>query len=144
MRPTPSAFMMNGPMWSLGGESALKSGTSLPTHFFCASLHQICGREASQGLPETSHDARLYITRRFIGHDHPQFGWAPRPEGSELSRRCISAPASVQEPHQIQFPLEVEPSSFNAAKPGNCWPVSRSRPFSSFATSDKEGLAGTV
>src|SRR5438477_4689144 len=28
----PSWFMMNGPMWSLGGESALKSGTSLPTH----------------------------------------------------------------------------------------------------------------
>jgi len=29
---------------------------------------------ASQGLPATSHDARLYMTRRFAGHDHAQLG----------------------------------------------------------------------
>ena len=65
---------MNGPMWSLGGESTLKSGTSLPTHFCCASFHQICLRSGSQGLPSRSQEARLYRTRRFAGHDHAQFG----------------------------------------------------------------------
>ena len=33
IRPTPSGFMMNGPMCSAGLESTLKSGTSFPTHF---------------------------------------------------------------------------------------------------------------
>jgi hypothetical protein len=65
---------MNGPIWSFGFESALKSGTSFPTHFCWPSFHHTCLREGSQGLPEESHDARLYITRRFIGQDHAQLG----------------------------------------------------------------------
>ncbi len=55
-------------------ESGLKSGTSFPTQLCAASFHQTCLRVGSQGLPEGSHDARLYKTRRFAGHDHAQFG----------------------------------------------------------------------
>src|SRR6185312_7909388 len=97
-RATPSGVMMKGPMCSVGLESALKSGTSLPTHFCAASFHQTCLRVGSQGLPLRSQEARLYITRRFIGHDQPQLGWMPSPDGSELSRRCVFEPASGQEP----------------------------------------------
>ena len=31
-------------------------------------------RSLSHGLPDGSHDARLYITRRLAGHDQAQFG----------------------------------------------------------------------
>src|SRR5437762_3220441 len=72
-RPTPSGFMINGPVWAFGFESGLKSGMSLPTQRPAVSLHQTCLRVGSQGLPDGSHDARLYITRRFAGHDHAQF-----------------------------------------------------------------------
>src|ERR1035441_7366185 len=60
MRPTPSAFMMNGPIWSFGGESTLKSGTSNPAQRCCSSSHQTCLRSGSQGWPARSQDARLY------------------------------------------------------------------------------------
>ena len=43
--------MMNGPMCSSGFESALKSGTSLPTHFCAVSFHHTCLRDGSYGLP---------------------------------------------------------------------------------------------
>ena len=44
------------------------------THLPDTSFHQICRRSGSHGRPETSHDARLYMTRRLAGHDHAQFG----------------------------------------------------------------------
>src|SRR5207253_9141025 len=97
-RPTPSGFMMNGPMWSLGLESGLKSGTSLPTQDCLASSHQTCRREGSHGLPSRLQEARLYMTRRFMGHDQAQFGYMPKPEGSSVPHRSIIAPASVEEP----------------------------------------------
>src|SRR6266576_150413 len=148
--------MMNGPMRVFGSESALKSGTSLPTHFCFASLHQTCLRSGSQGLPLRSHDARLYKTRRFIGHDHAQLGWMPRPDGSSGLRRCVRAPASVHEPQKSQLPDIVEPSSRKNAKPGSCWSAlivvlvfwsvtsPRALPFSSLATSARDGLYGFV
>ena len=74
---------------SAGFESVLKSGTSLPTHRPVASFHHTCGRSGSHGLPDRSHDARLYCTRRFAGHDHAQFGYTPRPDGSSVSRRAV-------------------------------------------------------
>src|SRR5580700_5201360 len=95
IRPTPSAFMMNGPMWSLGFESALKSGTSLPTHFCAVSFHQTWRRDVSHGLPSRSQEARLYSTRRLAGHDHAQFWCTPISEGSDGSRRAVRFPASV-------------------------------------------------
>src|SRR5580658_6202011 len=79
----------------------------------------------------------------------------PRPEGSSVPRRCIRAPASVQEPHQIQFPLEVDPSSRRKENPGNCWPAlivvlvassvtsEMARPFNSLASSANDGLLGS-
>src|ERR1700690_2590449 len=120
-RPTPSGFLMKGPMWSLGAESGLKSGTSWPSHFFWASFHQTWRRSGSHGLPLRSQEARLYSMRRFMGQAQPQFGYTPRPEGSSVPRRWLSEPASVQDPHQIQLPHDVEPSSRNQENPGNCW-----------------------
>src|SRR5205814_4305685 len=99
--------MMNGPMWFAGFESALKSGTSLPTHFCVASLHHTCRREASHGFPSRSNEARLYSTRRFAGHDHAQFWCTPIPDGSLASRRAVRYPASVKDPQYIQFTHEV-------------------------------------
>src|SRR6478609_5086722 len=96
--PNPSGFMMKGPMWSLGLESALKSGTSLPAHLPVVSLNQTCLRLGSHGLPCRLQEARLYITRRFMGHDQPQAGWIPRPDGSAGSRRWVLEPASGHEP----------------------------------------------
>src|SRR5271168_2374049 len=151
-RPTPSGFMMNGPIWSLGAESGLKSGTSTPAHFCVASFHHTCRRLVSQGLPSTAHDARLYSTRRFIGQDQAKLGKIPSPEGSSSPRLCISAPASVHEPQYSQLPLDVVPSSLSQANPGSCCPClicclvfgsSRSAsalPLISFATSLSEGL----
>src|SRR5215510_4514224 len=81
----------------------------------------------------------------------------PRPEGSELSRRCVLDPASGQEPQYNQLPQEVEPSSRSQANPGSCCPVFHSEgvcfssfrsasalPLISLATSAREGLAGLV
>ena len=49
------------------------SATSLPVHFWVASLQQTWRRVASQGFPSRSQEARLYITRRLAGQDQPQF-----------------------------------------------------------------------
>src|SRR5581483_3659461 len=148
--------MMKGPMCSDGGESGLKSGTSTPAQRCCASLHQTCGRSPSQGLPAASQDARLYSTRRLAGHDHPQFGNTPRPEGSSVPRRCIWGPASVQEPQYSQLPDAVDPSSRSQPKPGSCWPAlivcpsfgsvtsASAYPLISRATSLNDGLCGLV
>src|SRR5215472_18123778 len=156
-RATPSGVMMNGPMWSLELESALKSGTSFPTHLPVASLNQTCLRLGSHGLPSRLQEARLYITRRFIGHDQPQVGWIPNPEGSSGLRRCVLEPASGQEPQYSQLPQAVVPSSRSQAKPGNCCPAFHSEgvcfsslrsasalPLISLATSANEGLLGLV
>src|SRR5260370_37952634 len=98
--------MMKGPMWSLGLESALKSGTRLPTHFPAASFHQICLRAESHGLPLTSQEARLYITRRFIGHDQAQFGEITMPERSAVPRRLLLVPESGQLAQYRPLPQE--------------------------------------
>src|SRR2546430_16726956 len=75
------------------------------------------------GLPLGSQEARLYITRRFAGHDQPQFRVWPMPVGSELSRRAIRLPAGAQAPPEIQQPLSVLPSSRSSAKPPRCSPA---------------------
>ena len=119
------------------------------------SFHQTCLRVGSQGLPSRSQEARLYRTRRFAGHDHPQFWWIPRPDGSSGLRRCVAEPASGQEPQYSQLPQDVVPSSFSQAKPGSCCPVFQSvgvclsswrsasaLPLISLATSVSEGLFG--
>jgi len=61
--------MMNGPMWSDGLESALKSGTSFPTQRPAASFHQICRRSGSHGLPAGSHEdfAPLLLLSQVLG-----------------------------------------------------------------------------
>src|SRR6476469_10600003 len=81
----------------------------------------------------------------------------PRPEGSELSRRCEFEPASGHDPQYNQLPLDVVPSSFNHAKPGSCCPAfqsvgvclsscrsARALPLISLATSASDGLLGVV
>src|SRR5206468_6207730 len=95
-RPTPSEFMMNGFMPSAGAESALKSGTSAPAHL--TPSQPISLRFGSHGLPDGSHEARLYWMRRLAGHEKAQPVVLPNPLGSELSRRAIILPFSVQQP----------------------------------------------
>src|SRR6476646_8049921 len=115
-RATPSGFMMNGPMPLAGSSSSLKSGTSAP--FQPTSL-----RAGFHGLPLGSHDARLYITRRFAGHDHAQFRVWPMPVGSELSRRAMLLTVGLQLPANSQQPQAVLPSSRSSAKPAICSPA---------------------
>src|SRR5207247_9517744 len=95
-RATPSEFMMNGFMPSAGAASSLMSGTSAPTHW--VPFHSISLRFGSHGLPEGSHEARLYWMRRLAGHEKAQPVVLPNPRGSELSRRAIILPFSVQQP----------------------------------------------
>src|SRR5690349_1190877 len=101
--------MMNGFIGSPGGTSILKSGTSFPPHFL--PFQEMSFRFGSHGLPLGSTEARLYMTRRFAGHEKAQFGVVPRPLGSLGSRRAIWLPFSVQHPAHSQLPLAVEPSS---------------------------------
>src|SRR3989442_3045179 len=68
-RPTPSEFMMNGFMPSAGAESALKSGTSAPAHL--TPSQPISLRFGSHGLPDGSHDARLYCMPQLVS---PPYG----------------------------------------------------------------------
>ena len=103
-----------------GGSSTLKSGMSAPVH--ALPFHAISLRVGSNGLPLTSHEARLYRMRRFAGHAHAQFSVWPMPVGSELSRRPIWLPACVHAPQKIQQPLAVLPSSRNCAKLASCSP----------------------
>ena len=86
--------MMNAPN-SPGLESGLMSGTS-PTHL--SPFHLIPAREGSQGLPSLSAEARLYMTRRFAGHEKAQLWNMPRPSGSAGERRWVLFPASVNAP----------------------------------------------
>src|ERR1700716_4365402 len=110
------------------------------------------------GLPLGSQDARLYITRRFAGHDQPQPRVCPIPVGSELSRRAIRLPAGPQAPQEIQHPLSVLPSSRSSANPASCSPALRvtwvgvfgsvrslsARPVYSLASSSGVGLFGAA
>src|SRR5579862_6115235 len=78
----------------------------------------------------------------------------PKPEGSSVPRRCICAPASVQDPQYSQLPEVVLPSSRRKAKPGSCCPAlivvfvagsvtsATALPLISFATSESDGFVG--
>ncbi len=78
---------------------------------FAVPFHAISLRFGSHGLPARSQEARLYRMRRLAGQANAQLSVCPRPNGSELSRRAIRLPFSVQRPQKIQQPHEVEPSS---------------------------------
>ena len=145
--------MINAPAPELGDNVPVKSATSLPSQF--VPFHLINTRFGSHGLPFSSAEARLYNTRRFIGHAHAQPAWIPLPDGSLGSRRAIRLPCSVQEPQNIQIPDEVEPSAFNCEKPLNSWPFFRmtlpllsvksanARPLHSLASSSADGPSGS-
>ena len=47
-------------------ESVIREMTRLATAHGAVNL--------SQGFPDGSHEARLYMTRRLAGHENPQFG----------------------------------------------------------------------
>src|SRR2546427_1421993 len=100
--------MMKGFMPSAGAESALKSGTSAPAHL--TPSQPISLRFGSHGLPDGSHEARLYWMRRLDGHAEAQLSVLPHPPGSELSRRAMRVPFSDQAPAKIQQPQAVFPS----------------------------------
>src|SRR5262245_10344433 len=100
---------MNGPTPSAGAASGLMSGTSTPAHFWPFQAMSL--RLESQGLPEASHDARLYRIRRLAGHANAHPRVLPRPLGSELSRRAIMLPLLLHAPEKIQQPHAVVPSS---------------------------------
>src|SRR5579875_2353381 len=108
--PLPSAFMMNGespaiaaiPLASLSGRYpgslvASKSGTSGPAHFFASASHHIYFLRSDQGLPSASADARLYIMRRFSGHEYPHSGLVGTP-GVRLRERDRFTPSSGKTP----------------------------------------------
>src|SRR5436309_5813795 len=68
-----------------GGLVVAKSGTSRPTHFFCASSHHTHFLRSLHGRPFKSAEARLYMIRRLAGHAYPQPSCAPGvPGGSDL------------------------------------------------------------
>ena len=68
-----------------GGLVAAKSGTSRPTHFFCASSHHTHFLRSLHGRPFGSAEARLYMIRRLAGHAQAQPRCAPGvPGGSAL------------------------------------------------------------
>src|ERR1044072_5432996 len=148
--------MMNGFMPFSGGSSALKSGMSAPLHVL--PFHAISLRVGSNGLPLTSHEARVYRIRRLAAHAHARFSVLPMPVGSALSRRPIWLPAWVHEPQKIQQPLAVLPSSRSCAKLASCSPFFASTlvlsvgsvtsasafPLNSIASSSGVGLSGSA
>src|SRR2546426_11592298 len=92
--------MMNGFMPSAGAESALKSGTSAPAHL--APFQPISLRFGSHGLPEGSHEARLYWIRRLGGHEEGPVGGFAHPPRAGMSRPALrvafSRPAPGKNP----------------------------------------------
>src|SRR2546427_6316843 len=106
--------MMKGFMPSAGAESALKSGTSAPAHL--TPSQPISLRFGSHGLPDGSHEARLYWMRRLGGHPEGQLSVLPNPLGAGMSRRAIRVPFSDQAPAKIHQPQAVFPSSLSFAK----------------------------
>src|SRR2546421_2128446 len=69
-----------------GGLVAAKSGTSRPTHFFCASSHHTHFLRSLHGLPLGSAEARLYMMRRLAGHAHAPPRGAPGGAGGSALR----------------------------------------------------------
>src|SRR2546426_3867410 len=62
MKASVPLIPLNGPSFARGASGAivgLKSGTSLPTHFFASASHQMSFFFSLQGLPEGSAEARL-------------------------------------------------------------------------------------
>src|SRR5574341_2482904 len=96
--------------------------------------------------------------RRLAGQDQAQPPVAPRPLGSEASRRAIMLPACVQLPQKIQLPQLVLPSPWRWAKVASCSPSrarnlpfsfgsgtsARAEPLSSRASSSGEGSAAIL
>src|SRR2546427_8703352 len=115
--------MMNGFMPSAGAESALKSGTSAPAHLVPS--QPISLRFGSHGLPDGSHEARLYWMRRMDGPEKAQVSVLPTPLGSGLSRRAPRVPFSGHAPEKIQQPPTGLPTSVSLAKPADCLPRPR-------------------
>src|SRR2546427_7202932 len=97
--------MMNGFMPSAGAESALKSGTSAPAHL--TPSQPISLRFGSHGLPDGSHEARLYWMRRFDGPAEGPLSVLPHPLGAGMSRRALRVPFSDPAPGKIQQPQAV-------------------------------------
>src|SRR3989442_10910507 len=142
--------MMKAP-YCPGGESGLMSGTS-PTHF--SPFQTMPGRDGSHGLPSASAEARLYMMRRFAGHENAQLWNMPSPVGSALFRRCALLPASVYTPECSQLPHKVVPSSCSCPNPSSCCPAvlrilpslsltsATALPLISLRTSARSGLIG--
>src|SRR5262245_58318429 len=116
--------MMNGPTCWSGCASGRMSGMSAPVHFVPSQCRY--RRVESQGFPAGSAEARLYMIRRFAGQDTPQFGYTPRPVGSDVSRRAVRLPAGDHMPQYSQLPHEVEPSSRSCANAESCAPAGTS------------------
>src|SRR5438309_853713 len=146
--------MMNAPNVP-GGASGFMSGTS-PTHFVPS--HLMLTRVGSHGWPLASAPARLYMMRRFAGHENAQLWYMPRPVGSAVLLRCALFPASVNTPECSQLPHSVVPSSCNCPNPSSCWPAvfktlvgsfgslmsASALPLISFSTSPRSGLTGLL
>src|SRR2546426_11891761 len=94
--------MMNGFMPSAGAESALKSGTSAPAHLVPS--QPISLRFGSHGLPDGSHEARLYWMRRFGGPAEGPLGVVPHPPGGGFSPPPPGFPFSRPAPAKMPQP----------------------------------------
>src|SRR2546425_1766045 len=101
--------MMNGFMPSAGAESALKSGTSAPAHL--TPSQPISLRFGSHGLPDGSHEARLYWMRRLGGPQEAPLSVLPNPHRSEFSARATWMPFFPPAPGKNQTPQTVFPLS---------------------------------
>src|SRR2546427_6291252 len=106
--------MMNGFMPSAGAESALKSGTSAPAHL--TPSQPISLRFGSHGLPDGSHEARLYWMRRVDRPAEGPLSVLPHPLGAEFSRRRLKLPFSYQAPEKIHPPPARLPPPRRCAK----------------------------
>src|SRR3989442_7124440 len=101
--------MMNGFMPSAGAESALKSGTSAPAHL--APSQPISLRFGSHGLPDGSHEARLYWMRRFVCHQEGPFSVLANPLWLGMFRRAMRVPFSGQGPGKVHRKQDDLPAS---------------------------------
>src|SRR2546425_9722052 len=100
--PSASRPIASGLAFAGGGLVAAKSGTSRPTHFFCASSHHTHFLRSLHGRPLGSADARLYMIRRLAGPAHPQPSCAPGvPGGSALRLAEPVWPRARDTPHEI-------------------------------------------
>ncbi len=142
---------MNGPMWSEGLESALKSGTSLPAHFLVVSFHHTCSRvdpracrsnrtkrgcKARGGWPARTmpssgkHPARTDPLFRAAG-SCSRFGKRPGVDPVSANGRSIVA--------QERKARHLLPSLDGSLR-RIVGDISSALPFSSLATSASEGL----